>query len=154
MSKVITIDHPLVQHKLSLLRDKDIRHTGIRREDQLVTVRFNDKREFKAKVIGSDKRTDVALIKIDAAKNDPRIGSRWTQHHIDLGARMQPNAGSANQRFQGALFKHVFDIDRELANCSTAGDDPAGLSFRQFFAVEEYFCRDQSACFLKKAGMS
>ncbi|MBU0602394.1 MAG: DegQ family serine endoprotease [Gammaproteobacteria bacterium] len=31
-----------------------------------VTVRFNDKREFKAKVIGSDKRTDVALIKIDA----------------------------------------------------------------------------------------
>ena len=71
-------------------------------------------------------------IKIDAAKNDPRIGSRWTQHHIDLGARMQPNAGSANQRFQGALFKHVFDIDRELANCSTAGNGPAALSFRQF----------------------
>jgi serine protease Do len=33
-----------------------------------VTVRFNDKREFKAKVIGSDKRTDVALIKIDASR--------------------------------------------------------------------------------------
>ena len=32
-----------------------------------VTVRLNDKREFKAKVIGSDKRTDVALLKIDAA---------------------------------------------------------------------------------------
>lgn len=32
-----------------------------------VTVRLNDKREFKAKVIGSDKRTDVALIKIDAS---------------------------------------------------------------------------------------
>jgi len=31
-----------------------------------VTVRLTDKREFKAKVIGSDKRTDVALIKIDA----------------------------------------------------------------------------------------
>jgi serine protease Do len=31
-----------------------------------VTVKLNDKREFKAKVIGSDKRTDVAIVKIDA----------------------------------------------------------------------------------------
>ena len=31
-----------------------------------ITVKLNDKREFKAKVIGSDRRTDVALIKIDA----------------------------------------------------------------------------------------
>ncbi|HWA11927.1 MAG TPA: DegQ family serine endoprotease [Burkholderiales bacterium] len=32
-----------------------------------VTVKLSDKREFKAKVIGSDKRTDVAVIKIEAA---------------------------------------------------------------------------------------
>ena len=32
-----------------------------------ITVKLNDKREFKAKVIGADRRTDVALIKIDAA---------------------------------------------------------------------------------------
>ncbi|HXE38621.1 MAG TPA: Do family serine endopeptidase, partial [Azonexus sp.] len=32
-----------------------------------VTVRLTDKREFKAKTIGADKRTDVALIKIDAS---------------------------------------------------------------------------------------
>ena len=32
-----------------------------------VQVRLTDKREFKAKVIGFDKRSDVALIKIDAA---------------------------------------------------------------------------------------
>ena len=32
-----------------------------------VTVKLSDKREFKAKVIGADKRTDVALIKIEAA---------------------------------------------------------------------------------------
>jgi serine protease Do len=32
-----------------------------------ITVKFNDKREFKAKVIGADRRTDVALIKIEAA---------------------------------------------------------------------------------------
>jgi serine protease Do len=31
-----------------------------------VTVKLTDKREFKAKVIGADKRTDVALVKIDA----------------------------------------------------------------------------------------
>jgi serine protease Do len=31
-----------------------------------ITVRLNDKREFRAKVIGADRRSDVALIKIDA----------------------------------------------------------------------------------------
>jgi len=37
-----------------------------------VTVKLTDKREFKAKVIGSDRRTDVAVIKIDA-KNLPTV---------------------------------------------------------------------------------
>lgn len=32
-----------------------------------ITVRLTDKREFKARVIGADKRTDIALIKIQAA---------------------------------------------------------------------------------------
>jgi serine protease Do len=32
-----------------------------------ITVKLADKREFKAKVIGADRRTDIALIKIDAA---------------------------------------------------------------------------------------
>ncbi|HXF66027.1 MAG TPA: DegQ family serine endoprotease [Burkholderiales bacterium] len=31
-----------------------------------ITVKLNDKREFKAKVIGADRRTDIALLKIDA----------------------------------------------------------------------------------------
>lgn len=31
-----------------------------------INVRLTDKREFKAKIIGSDKRTDIALIKIEA----------------------------------------------------------------------------------------
>jgi serine protease Do len=31
-----------------------------------ITVKLTDKREFKARVIGSDKRTDVAVLKIDA----------------------------------------------------------------------------------------
>ncbi len=37
-----------------------------------VLVKLFDKREFKAKIIGFDKRTDVALIKIDAA-NLPKV---------------------------------------------------------------------------------
>ena len=37
-----------------------------------VTVRLTDKREFRAKVIGSDLRTDVALIKIEAG-NLPKV---------------------------------------------------------------------------------
>jgi len=37
-----------------------------------VTIRLSDKREFIAKVIGSDKRTDVSLLKIDA-KELPRV---------------------------------------------------------------------------------
>ena len=38
------------------------------------TCKLTDKREFKAKVIGADKRTDVALIKIDAS--EPAGGAR------------------------------------------------------------------------------
>ena len=37
-----------------------------------VNVRLSDHREFKAKVIGADKRTDVAVLKIDA-KDLPRV---------------------------------------------------------------------------------
>jgi len=32
-----------------------------------LTVRMSDKREFKAKVVGADRRTDVAVVKIEAA---------------------------------------------------------------------------------------
>ena len=32
-----------------------------------ISVKLTDKREFKAKVIGTDKRTDIALIKIEAS---------------------------------------------------------------------------------------
>ena len=37
-----------------------------------VTVKLTDKREYKAKVIGADKRTDVALMKIEA-KDLPKV---------------------------------------------------------------------------------
>ena len=37
-----------------------------------IVVKLNDKREFKAKVIGADRRTDIALLKIDAT-NLPKV---------------------------------------------------------------------------------
>ncbi|HRF64102.1 MAG TPA: trypsin-like peptidase domain-containing protein, partial [Candidatus Competibacter sp.] len=41
-------------------------------EADKITVRLNDKREFPAKVIGSDSQSDIALLKIDA-KNLPTV---------------------------------------------------------------------------------
>ncbi len=38
-----------------------------------ITVKFTDKREFKAKVIGADRRTDVALIKIEPGGALPTV---------------------------------------------------------------------------------
>src|SRR5688572_13086537 len=38
-----------------------------------ITVRFTDKREFKAKVIGADRRTDIAIIKIEGGADLPAV---------------------------------------------------------------------------------
>src|SRR6185295_6127894 len=38
-----------------------------------ITVKLTDKREYKAKVIGADKRTDVALIKIEPTASLPAV---------------------------------------------------------------------------------
>src|SRR2546421_8123883 len=38
-----------------------------------ITVKFTDKREFKARLIGADKRTDIALLKIDASTPLPAV---------------------------------------------------------------------------------
>src|SRR4249920_1226468 len=38
-----------------------------------ITVKLTDKREFKAKVIGADRRTDIALIKIEPAGPLPMV---------------------------------------------------------------------------------
>ena len=54
-------------------------NTHVLNNAEAITVRFTDKREFKAKIIGSDKRTDVALLKIEASglpkisQGDPNI---------------------------------------------------------------------------------
>src|SRR5437763_3776488 len=38
-----------------------------------ITVKFTDKREFKAKLIGADKRTDIALLKIETTAPLPAV---------------------------------------------------------------------------------
>ncbi len=53
-----------------------------------VTVKLTDKREFTAKVLGSDKTTDIAVLKIDA-KNLPtvKIGNPETHTRRRMGRR-------------------------------------------------------------------
>ncbi|KNH07152.1 HtrA protease/chaperone protein [Candidatus Burkholderia brachyanthoides] len=57
----------------------------------VVTVKLTDKREFRAKVIGSDKQSDVAVLKIDA-KNLPTVkigdpnGSKVGQWVVAIGS--------------------------------------------------------------------
>lgn len=51
-----------------------------------VQVKLNDKREFKAKVIGVDKRTDVAVLKIDASGLPKvKIGAPATPTAMSMG---------------------------------------------------------------------
>ena len=45
-------------------------------------------------------------IEIGAAEHDARIGRRGTQHHQDLAAGMQADAGGADRLFQRALMDH------------------------------------------------
>lgn len=57
----------------------------------VVTVKLTDKREYRAKVIGSDKQSDVAVLKIDA-KNLPTVkigdpnGSKVGQWVVAIGS--------------------------------------------------------------------
>ena len=53
-----------------------------------VTVKLTDRREFKAKVLGSDKTTDIATLKIDA-KNLPvvKIGDPGADACRRMGGR-------------------------------------------------------------------
>jgi serine protease Do len=86
-------------------------------EAQTVTVRLTDRREFTAKIVGQDERTDVAVIKIDATNlpvvkiGDPRqlkpgqwvvaIGSPFTFDNtatagiVSATSRSLPNDNSA-----------------------------------------------------------
>jgi serine protease Do len=50
-----------------------------------VTVTLTDRREFKAKVLGSDKRSDVALLKVDGDQSALPAHRRLEQ---DPGRRM------------------------------------------------------------------
>jgi serine protease Do len=86
---------------------------------EVINVRFTDKREMKAKVIGSDKRSDVALIKVEATglpfvklgdSNSMRVGE-WV---LAIGSPF----GFANTVTAGILSAK----SRDLPADSTASD--------------------------------
>ncbi len=86
---------------------------------EVINVRFTDKREMKAKVVGSDKRSDVALIKVEATglpflklgdSNATRVGE-WV---LAIGSPF----GFANTVTAGILSAK----SRDLPADSTASD--------------------------------
>ncbi len=46
-------------------------------------------------------------IEINATENNAGVWRSRSQGHIDLDAGVQADAGSADQRFESALFEHV-----------------------------------------------
>ena len=75
-----------------------------------ITVKLTDKREFKAKVIGADRRTDIALIKIDATRpagrplrrSEPAQGRRMGAGDR-LAVRLREHGHRRHRQRQGAL---------------------------------------------------
>ncbi|MBF0275631.1 MAG: Do family serine endopeptidase, partial [Nitrospinae bacterium] len=53
-----------------------ITNNHVVQDSDVITVTFSDKKEYKAKLIGTDSKTDIALIKIDTKDNLP---------HVELG---------------------------------------------------------------------
>jgi hypothetical protein len=80
------------------------------RDAKDVTVKLTDRREFQAKVLGSDPRTDVAVLKIDA-KNLPVVpmGSSGDLKRRRMGAgdrlalRFREQRHGGHRQRQGAL---------------------------------------------------
>ena len=76
-----------------------------------VTVKLTDKREFKAKVLGADKTTDVAVLKIDAqqpADADHRQRSPMPGWRMGAGDRFallvrEQRDGGASSRYEVAF---------------------------------------------------
>src|SRR5260221_8018104 len=59
-----------------------------------INAKLNDKRELKAKIIGADRRTDIALIKVDATGLPPgRFGDaskvKGGERVLPIGSRMR-----------------------------------------------------------------
>ena len=59
-----------------------------------VLVTLPDKREFKAKIVGADKRTDVAVVKIDATTKFPAGVNRQPIGCPDIPGMLIRSAGS------------------------------------------------------------
>ena len=64
-----------------------------------VTVKLTDKREFTAKVLGSDKTTDIAVLKIDAEDlPSVKIGDPDADSRRRMGGRDRPAVSASKTR--------------------------------------------------------
>ena len=75
-----------------------------------ITVKLTDKREFKAKVIGADKRTDVAVIKIEPTDlptvkigDSNKLKRRRMGGRDRLAVRLREHRHRGHRQREGAL---------------------------------------------------
>ena len=73
-----------------------------------VTVRLTDRREFKAKVLGVDRQTDVAVIKIDA-KDLPvvKLGNPHESHRLPVRLREHRHLGHHQRQVARTARRHL-----------------------------------------------
>ncbi len=131
-----------------------------------LTVRTNTDKEYKAKVVGTDPKTDLALLKIDSpekfssvafAKKEPRVGD-WViavGNPFGLGGTVTTGIISARGRNIGSGpyddFLQIdapinkgnsggpaFNLDGEVVGINTAIFSPSGGSVGIGFAIPAY----------------
>ena len=95
-----------------------------------VTVKLNDKREFRAKVVGADKQSDIAVLRIDAGNlptvkiGDPaatRVGEWVLAVGSPFGFENSVTAGIVSAKSRSLAVSRVRDLSgfvaRDLSGC-------------------------------------
>ncbi len=79
-----------------------------------INIVLNNSKEYKAKIVGYDTRTDLAVLKIDA--KDLTYAKFYDSSKIEVGQDVIAIGNPGGQSFQNSLTKGIISaVDRELA---------------------------------------
>ncbi len=79
-----------------------------------INIVLNNSKEYKAKIVGYDTRTDLAVLKIDA--KDLTYAKFYDSSKIEVGQDIIAIGNPGGQSFQNSLTKGIISaVDRELA---------------------------------------
>lgn len=79
-----------------------------------INVVLNNSKEYKAKVVGFDSRTDLAVLKIDA--KDLKFAKFSDSSYVEVGQDIVAIGNPGGQSFQNSLTKGIISaVDRELS---------------------------------------